>query len=553
MATVATIADTAIVGDNEDQLVTMVVDDQLFGIPILQVQDIVEASKITPVPLAPSAIAGVLNLRGRIVTVIDLRKLLGNDEEVPWESQMGVTVDYKGDLYTLLVDAIGDVRTLPKHDFDKAPSTMHDNIRRLCSGIYRLRNNLLVVLDVARILQTEIIEATPMLTVEERRNRKSAAMAQSDGSSSRGHQLSTLMSDLNAYESETDGTLGAASDAGDDDMKARRQANRQRRPIAERWQEVLEEKARKMGQPTYRMREPHEEIIEQARSEMAKEDAEWASRVLDSSELLPEGADDVPASEAAGDEQLPVVPQQDTSDMKDGLPHPPDDIPAPADTGPIAPEERPRGSLDAHATPDDGPEPPKETSGTQRKQPLDLGAAPSRPADDIGLVPSGPAESEPTGKLAADEPEAEGVMPQDTAMAGETSGDAVDHDAADLPPPDNLPELPADSRETESTRSSPDPETGGTAPSAREVGGITGGWWNKLRARTGVREDSESAPPDAAAADEPDKSATPAKKTATAKSNPAKAKKPAKPRGKSTATGKKKAAGKSKTSSKPKG
>ena len=93
MASVATRSDTTIVGENEEQLVTMIVDNQLFGIPILQVQDIVEASKITPVPLAPSAIAGVLNLRGRIVTVIDLRKLLGNNDEVPWDSQMGVTVE----------------------------------------------------------------------------------------------------------------------------------------------------------------------------------------------------------------------------------------------------------------------------------------------------------------------------------------------------------------------------------------------------------------------------------------------------------------------------
>ena len=66
---------------DEEQLVTMMVDGQLFGIPILKVQDIVEPSQITPVPCAPSAIAGVLNLRGRIVTVIDLRE---DTPEAPW-------------------------------------------------------------------------------------------------------------------------------------------------------------------------------------------------------------------------------------------------------------------------------------------------------------------------------------------------------------------------------------------------------------------------------------------------------------------------------------
>jgi purine-binding chemotaxis protein CheW len=277
MASVATLSDTTIVGVNEEQLVTMIVDNQLFGIPILQVQDIVEASKITPVPLAPSAIAGVLNLRGRIVTVIDLRKLLGNDEEVPWDSQMGVTVEYKGDLYTLLVDAIGDVRTLPKRDFDSAPSTMEDKVRQICSGIFRLRGNLLVVLDVSRILLPEAIEATPMLTVEDRRARKDAAQAASEGTKAeKGRQLSALMTDLNAYESDYDSGLEYQS-GEDDDIKARKKANRNRRPVNERWQEVLEEKARREGTVSFRMREPDEEILEDAREEAQEEENSWES------------------------------------------------------------------------------------------------------------------------------------------------------------------------------------------------------------------------------------------------------------------------------------
>lgn len=279
MASVATYSDTTIVGENEEQLVTMIVDDQLFGIPILQVQDIVEASNVTPVPLAPSAVAGVLNLRGRIVTVIDLRKLLGNNEEVPWKSQMGVTVEYKGDLYTILVDAIGDVRTLPKRDFDKAPSTLEDNVRSLCSGIYRLRGNLLVVLDVSRILLPEAIEATPMLSVEDRRARKDAAVAANDDAKSEnGRRLAALMTDLNAYESDFDSGLESLS-GDDDDIKARKKANRDRRPVGERWQEVLDEKARREGATVYRMREPEEETLEDAREDAKEEDANWEAEI----------------------------------------------------------------------------------------------------------------------------------------------------------------------------------------------------------------------------------------------------------------------------------
>jgi purine-binding chemotaxis protein CheW len=310
MASVATLSDTSIVGENEEQLVTMIVDKQLFGIPILQVQDIVEASRITPVPLAPSAIAGVLNLRGRIVTVIDLRKLLGNSEEVPWDSQMGVTVEYKGDLYTLLVDAIGDVRTLPKRDFDSAPSTLEDKVRKICSGIFRLRGNLLVVLDVSRILLPEAIEATPTLSVEDRRTRKQAAQEASDETKTeRGRQLSTLMTDLNAYESDYDSGLDSLA-GEDDDIKARKKANRNRRPINERWQEVLDEKARRDGTVSFRMREPEEEVLEEARESAENEangwEEEWKARQAgEYKPRLPES--DAPDEDMSGYDDQPLT------------------------------------------------------------------------------------------------------------------------------------------------------------------------------------------------------------------------------------------------------
>jgi len=312
MASVATLTDTTIVGENEEQLVTMIVDKQLFGIPILQVQDIVEASKITPVPLAPSAIAGVLNLRGRIVTVIDLRKLLGNTEEVPWDSQMGVTVEYKGDLYTLLVDAIGDVRTLPKRDFDSAPSTMEDKVRQICSGIFRLRGNLLVVLDVSRILLPEAIEATPMLSVEDRRARKEAAQAATDETrSERGRQLSALMTDLNAYETDFDSGLDSLG--GDaDDIKARKKANRNRRPVSERWQKELEQKARREGTTVYRMREPDEEVLEDAREESEDKQATWENEWQ--SREAGEYVSRLPEPEAPTDMDAPPAPETAPTD-----------------------------------------------------------------------------------------------------------------------------------------------------------------------------------------------------------------------------------------------
>ncbi len=105
-----------------EKLVTLTADNQVFGIPILAVQDIVEPLKITPVPLAPSAVAGVINLRGRIV--IDLRHCLGDLTYHAIEHQMGVTVEYHNNLYTPLVDKIGDVVAVEQSLIKKAPATL---------------------------------------------------------------------------------------------------------------------------------------------------------------------------------------------------------------------------------------------------------------------------------------------------------------------------------------------------------------------------------------------------------------------------------------------
>lgn len=152
---------SSLTAQDEEQLVTMTVDTQLFGIPILRVQDIVEPQQITPVPLASSAIAGVLNLRGRIVTVIDLRVCLGAEPRDLGDHPMSVTVEHKGDMYTFLVDSIGDVRSLPRRDLDKPPQTLDAKMRRLCSGVFRLQDDLLAVLDVEKVLDPSTIEEAP--------------------------------------------------------------------------------------------------------------------------------------------------------------------------------------------------------------------------------------------------------------------------------------------------------------------------------------------------------------------------------------------------------
>jgi len=134
-------------GDTE-QLITVRIGEQTFGFPILQVQGIIEPHNITPVPLAPPAVAGVMNVRGRIVTCIDLRVCLGFDARPRGQGSKGVTVEHRNFLYAILVDSIEDVQHFPRSQFENPPATLDEALRRFCSGIYRREADLIVVLDI---------------------------------------------------------------------------------------------------------------------------------------------------------------------------------------------------------------------------------------------------------------------------------------------------------------------------------------------------------------------------------------------------------------------
>ena len=136
--------------------VSVVIGDQLFGIPVLQVRDVLASQRITRVPLAPPEVAGSLNLRGRIVTAIDIRTRLGLAERTAEQSagkpRMSVVVDYGGELYSLMVDSVGEVLRLAGSNFERNPATLDVRWREVSAGIYRLDGSLLVVLDVTRLL-----------------------------------------------------------------------------------------------------------------------------------------------------------------------------------------------------------------------------------------------------------------------------------------------------------------------------------------------------------------------------------------------------------------
>ena len=135
------------------EFVTVTVAGQLFGIPVLTVQDVLSAQTIAHIPLAPPEVAGSLNLRGRIVTAIDVRVCLAMPAHQRPAERMSVVVEHMGNLYSLLVDAVGEVLRVDAATYERNPVTLNTVWRDVSEGVYRLDGQLLVILDVDRLLR----------------------------------------------------------------------------------------------------------------------------------------------------------------------------------------------------------------------------------------------------------------------------------------------------------------------------------------------------------------------------------------------------------------
>lgn len=134
------------------EYVTASIGDQMCGIAVLQVQDVLAPQRITPVPLAPPEVTGSLNLRGRIVTAIDLRIRMGLPERDSSEKTMSIVVEHQNELYSLIVDDVGDVLKVSEKTFERNPATLDPLWRAYSAGVYRLEEGLLVALDVPTLL-----------------------------------------------------------------------------------------------------------------------------------------------------------------------------------------------------------------------------------------------------------------------------------------------------------------------------------------------------------------------------------------------------------------
>lgn len=139
-----------------EQFVTGTVGDRSFALPIAHVRDVFVPERITPVPLAPSVIAGVMNLRGRILTAIDLRRRLGMSEAA--RAPMAIGIEYAGESYGLLVDTVDDVIALGADQRESAPANLDPSILRVAAGVHARDRQLWILLDVGRVIGTEAAE-----------------------------------------------------------------------------------------------------------------------------------------------------------------------------------------------------------------------------------------------------------------------------------------------------------------------------------------------------------------------------------------------------------
>lgn len=136
---------------NKDFL-TININGQIFGIPVLQVQDVLGETVLTRIPLAPPQVAGAMNLRGRIVTAVNVRRCLGLPDLETDTRKMSVVVEHDGELYSLIIDSVGDVLKLQGDQFEPNPPTLDLLWRSVSLGVYRLDGKLLVILDVSKLL-----------------------------------------------------------------------------------------------------------------------------------------------------------------------------------------------------------------------------------------------------------------------------------------------------------------------------------------------------------------------------------------------------------------
>lgn len=137
---------------SDRQFATFFVDNLLFGVEVLRVQEVLRYQEMTPVPRAAEVIEGLINLRGQIVTAVDVRRRLGLSPRESERTPMNMVVRSDDGAVSLLVDEIGDVLDVEESAFEQVPENISTGIRELTTGVYKLKDRLLLVLDTSKAI-----------------------------------------------------------------------------------------------------------------------------------------------------------------------------------------------------------------------------------------------------------------------------------------------------------------------------------------------------------------------------------------------------------------
>ena len=136
----------------DQRFCTFFLDDMFFGVEVEKVQEVLRYQKMTSVPRAPSVVEGLINLRGQIVTAIDLRRRLELEARPDGCAPINVVLKTKDGAVSLLVDKIGDVLQLSESSFERPPETLDGVARELIRGAFKLEDRLLLILDAEEAL-----------------------------------------------------------------------------------------------------------------------------------------------------------------------------------------------------------------------------------------------------------------------------------------------------------------------------------------------------------------------------------------------------------------
>jgi purine-binding chemotaxis protein CheW len=164
---------------SQRQVCAFTLGDHLFGIDVQYIQEVFRFQECTPVPLTPSLVTGLLNLRGQIVMAIDLRERLGLPERQNEESPTSIVVRIDNGILSFLVDELFDIMTLDVGQFEEIPETLSDTEKQFVTGCFKLENRLLIMLDTQQVADISSDLRENLADIRRRREHRDSATSPS--------------------------------------------------------------------------------------------------------------------------------------------------------------------------------------------------------------------------------------------------------------------------------------------------------------------------------------------------------------------------------------